>query len=267
VQFFDPVAGEIIQEARIAVVGEAFERDGVTMLKLTFDQPIDSSAKTYIESDVERFGNDTQIFNRDLSKNYLVQGSQFRNSRRYGTFLMSENVQIVDSLYGGLSDAAIAGHNEASWPLGNLPNDVLIQNNRFHSIGFSREYLTQGYATGVVSFQLDATQVGRQFGRQRVDRLVAGVSDLHILDNTFRLWGKAAISVGNAQNVTIAGTHIFWYGGDGENSSLSPIAVRYSSDVRVEDTIFVRSFRTDIDNFFAAQGNGEDVVLETPGLI
>ena len=101
-QFFDPVKGEIIQEARIAVVGQSFERDGVTMVRLTFDQPIDSAARAYVESDVERFGNDTQIFNRDLSKNFLVQGSQFRNSRRYGTFLMSENVQIVDSLYSCL---------------------------------------------------------------------------------------------------------------------------------------------------------------------
>ena len=179
-QFFDPVKGEVIQEARIASVGQTIERDGVTMVKLTFDQPIDSAARPYIESDVEGFGNDTQIFNRDLSKNFLVQGSQFRNTRRYGTFLMSENVQIVDSLYSGLSDAAIAGHNEASWPLGNLPSDVLIQNNRFNSIGFSREYLSQDYATGVISFQIDSAQLGREFGRQVVDRLSAGLSLIHI---------------------------------------------------------------------------------------
>jgi len=234
-QFFDPVAGEIIQEARIATVGEAIERDGVTMVRLTFDQPIDSAARAYIESDIERFGNDTQIFNRDLSKNYLVQGSQFRNSRRYGTFLMSENVQIVDSLYSGLSDAAIAGHNEASWPLGNLPSDVLIQNNRFNGIGFSREYLSQDYLT--------------------------------IQDNTFRLWGKAAISVRNAQNVTVDGNRFFWYGADGETTPLSPIEVSYSSDVQVTGTTFLNSNRTDIDNFFATEGNGHGIALETPGFI
>ena len=111
---------------------------------------------------------------------------------------MAENVQIVDSLYSGLSDAAIAGHNEASWPLGNLPSDVLIQNNRFNNIGFSREYLSQDYARGVVSFQIDSSQLDREFGRQVVDRLTTGVSNLTIRDNTFRLWGKAAISVRNA---------------------------------------------------------------------
>lgn len=266
-QFFDPVKGEIIQEARITTVGQAIERDGVAMLKLTFDQPIDSAAKAYIESDVERFGDDTQIFNRDLSKNFMVQGSLFRNSRRYGTFLMSENVQIVDNLYSGLSDAAIAGHNEASWPLGNLPSDVLIQNNRFNGIGFSREYLSQDYATGVVSFQMDATQLGREFGREVVDRLSAGVANLTIRDNTFRLWGKAAISVRNAQNVTVDGNRIFWYGADGERSPLSPIEVKYSSDVQVTGTSFVESNRTDLDNFFATEGNGEGIELETPGLI
>ena len=266
-QFFDPVKGEVIQEARIASVGQTIERDGVTMVKLTFDQPIDSAARAYIESDVERFGNDTQIFNRDLSKNYLVQGSQFRNSRRYGTFLMSENVQIVDSLYSGLSDAAIAGHNEASWPLGNLPSDVLIQNNRFNSIGFSREYLSQDYARGVVSFQIDSAQLDREFGRQVVDRLGAGVTNLTIRDNTFRLWGKAAISVRNAQNVTVQGNQIYWYGADGENTPLSPIEVSYSSDVHVSGTSFLNSNRTDIDNFFATEGNGDGIALETPGLI
>ena len=266
-QFLDPVKGEIIQEARIAVVGQSFERDGVTMVRLTFDQPIDSAARAYVESDVERFGNDTQIFNRDLSKNFLVQGSQFRNSRRYGTFLMSENVQIVDSLYSGLSDAAVAGHNEASWPLGNLPNDVLIQNNRFNGIGFSREYLTQDYATGVVSFQIDSAQLGREFGRQLVDRLSAGVTNLTIRDNAFRLWGKAAISVRNAQNVTVDGNQIYWYGSDGTDSPLSPVEVKFSSDVQVTGTSFLNSNRTDIDNFFAIEGNGNGVVLETPRLI
>ncbi len=266
-QFFDPVKGEIIQEARIATVGRTIERGGVKMLKLTFDQPIDSAARAYIQSDVERFGDDTQIFNRDLSKNFMVQGSQFRNTRRYGTFLMAENVQILDSLYSGLSDAAIAGHNEASWPLGNLPNDVLIQNNRFNGIGFSREYLSQDYATGVISFQIDSTQLGREFGRQVVDRLNFGVTNLAILDNTFRLWGKAAISVRNAHNVTVDGNRIYWYGADGERSPLSPIEVSYSSDVQVTGTSFLKSNRTDVDNFFATEGNGEGNELETPGLI
>ena len=266
-QFFDPVKGEIIQEARIANVGRAIKRDGVTMVKLTFDQPIDSSAKVYNESDVERFGDDTQIFNRDLSKNVLVQGSQFRNSRRYGTFLMSENVQLVDNLYSGLSDAAIAGHNEAGWPLGNLPSDVLIQNNRFNSVGFSREYLTSDYARGVISFQIDRNRLGREFGRQVVDRLSAGISNLDIRDNTFRLWGKAAISVRNAQNVTVEGNRIYWYGADGESRPLSPVEVKYSSDVRVTGTSFLKSNRTEIDNFFATEGNGEGNALETPGLI
>ena len=266
-QFFDPVKGEVIQEARIAKVGQAIERDGVTMLKLTFDQSIDSAAKAYIETDVERYGDDTQIFNRDLSKNFMVQGSLFRNTRRYGTFLMSENVQILDSLYSGLSDAAIAGHNEASWPLGNLPNDVLIQNNRFNGIGFSREYLSQDYATGVISFQVDRTQLGREYGRQVVDSLSAGVSNLSIVDNTFRLWGKSAISVRNAQNVTVDRNRVFWYGADGERSPLSPIEVKYSSEVQVTGTSFVKSNRTDLDNFFAVEGNGDGNLLEKPELL
>jgi len=237
------------------------------MVKLTFDQAIDAAARPYNGTDVEGFGNDTQIFNRDLSKNFLVQGSLFRNTRRYGTFLMAENVQIVDSLYSGLSDAAIAGHNEASWPLGNLPSDVLIQNNRFNSTGFSREYLSQDYARGVVSFQVDATELGREFGRQRVDRLNAGITNVTIRDNTFRLWGKAAISVRNAQNVTVEGNRIFWYGADGTNTPLSPIEVSYSSDVQVSGTSFLESNRTNVDNFFATEGNGDGNVLQTPELI
>jgi len=165
------------------------------------------------------------------------------------------------------ADAAIAGHNEASWPLGNLPSDVLTENNPFNSIGGSREYLSQDYARGVVSFQIDSAQLDREFGRQVIDRLSAGVTNLTIRDNTFRLWGKAAISVRNAQNVTIQGNQIYWYGADGENTPLSPIEVAYSSDVEVTGTSFLKSNRTDLDNFFATEGNGESIALETPDLI
>ncbi len=263
-QFFDPVKGEIIQEARIEKIGPGVLRDGVTMTKLTFDQAITREAKIYTENDIEKFGDDTQIFNRDLSKNFLVQETQFRNSRRYGTFLMAENVQLVDNTYAGLSDAAIAGHNEAGWPLGNLPGDILIQNNRFNRIGFSREFLSQGYATGVVSFQLDRNRRGLQFGRQTVDRLADDIGNLVISDNTFRLWGKAAISIRNSRHVTIENNRIFWYGADGKSTPLSPIEVKYSSAVSVRGTAFVKSNRTSLDNFFATEGNGDGNVLEPP---
>ena len=237
VLFYDPIKGVELREARV-LSSETLPGDATTDFKrinrVTFDQPITGAV---VSDNSDRVGeaflgyrNDIQVFNRDLSKNGLIQNSAFSNSRRFGTFLMAENVQIVDSTYTGLQNSAIAAHNQTSWPLGNIPRDILLQNNDFNFNGFGAPYLEDAHTRAVVSFKLD---------RHR-DLVVQGhshlISNLTIADNRFRLWSKTALSVRNSQNVTITGNEFFV--GD-ESMSLDPtfaIEVAYTTGASVNNT-------------------------------
>ena len=116
---------------------------------------------------------------------------------------MADNVQLLDSTYHGLSDSAIAGHNESNWPIGLYANNVLVQNNRFLRNGFSSRYFEQDYLAGVVAFNMD------RLGHQFVERADYGLSRIEIRDNVFRGWGKTAIAARNVSNLTIENNQIF----------------------------------------------------------
>ena len=243
--FYDPIKGDELREARVlsseTILGDAttnFQR----INRVTFDQPITGAV---VSDSSDRVGeaflgyrNDIQVFNRDLSKNGLIQNSAFSNSRRFGTFLMAENVQIVDSTYTGLQNSAIAAHNQTSWPLGNIPRDILLQSNEFDFNGFGAPYLEDAHTRAVVSFKLD---------RHR-DLVVQGhshlISNLTIADNRFRAWSKTALSVRNAQNVTIDGNEFYFAG---ETTGLDPtvaIEVAYTTGASVNNTKTVGSSST-----------------------
>ncbi len=237
VLFYDPIRGEQLREARVlsseTILGDA-TTDFKRINRVTFDQPITGAV---VSDDSDRLGeaflgyrNDIQVFNRALSQNGLIQNSTFANSRRFGTFLMAENIQIVDSTYDGLQNSAIAAHNQTSWPLGNIPRDILLQNNDFNFNGFGDPYLEDAHTRAVVSFKLD---------RHR-DLVVQGhshlISNLTIADNRFRMWSKTALSVRNAQAVTITGNEFFF---SAETMSLDPtsaIEVAYTTGGSVNNT-------------------------------
>jgi hypothetical protein len=256
VLFYDPNKGVELLEARV-VSAETIRGDQAANFRIisrvTFDQPIrgatvadpsDARGKSFLG-----YRNDIQVFNRDLSKNGLIQNSSFANSRRFGTFLMAENIQIVDSSYAGLQNSAIAGHNQTSWPLGNIPRDILLQNNDFNVNGFGDPYLNDAHTRAVVSFKLD---------RYR-DRVVQGhshlISNLTIVDNRFRDWGKAALSVRNAQNVTISENEFYF--GD-QSVTLDPrraIEVAFTTGGDVNRSKFLEAIQTPPGNFISRFSN------------
>jgi hypothetical protein len=112
-------------------------------------------------------------------------------------------VQLVDSTYFGLTDSAIAGHNESNWPIGLYASNVLVQNNRFLRNGFSSRYFTEDYLAGVVAFNMD------RLGHQFVERADYGLSRIEISNNIFRGWGKTAIAAQNVSNLTIESNQIY----------------------------------------------------------
>ena len=132
-----------------------------------------------------------------------MQGATLSNARRYGQFVMADDVQLVDSTYFGLTDSAIAGHNESNWPIGLYANNVLVQNNRFLRNGFSSRYFSNDYLAGVVAFNMDRLE------HQFVERAEYGLSRIEISDNVFRGWGKTAIAVRNVSNLTIENNQIY----------------------------------------------------------
>ena len=262
--FYDPIKGAELREARV-ISSETIRGDATANFRLvsrvTFDQPI-TGAVVADGSDANGaaflgYRNDIQVFNRDLSKNGLIQNSSFANSRRFGTFLMAENVQIVDSVYAGLQNSAIAAHNQTSWPLGNIPRDILLRNNDFNFNGFGDQFLRDAHTRAVVSFKLD---------RHR-DLVVQGhsnlISNLTIADNRFRSWSKAALSVRNAQNVTITNNE-FYFGDEGTN--LDPalaIEVAFTTGASVNKTKILETTQTSSGNFISRFANIDAVFGST----
>ncbi len=245
--FFDPVAGREIRKARVTAVREVQVDDPndpfgnpIRLQTVTIDQPV-SGVQAAETSETGGFRNDTTVFNLNLSRSSLVQDSKLLNSRRYGNFLMSDNVQLIDNLYEGLSDEAIAAHNEPGWPLGPFANNILVQGNEFINNGFSLRYLNDEFHTGNVAFQAariaDSNSGTDNFSQS--DFLVELneylFQDLQIRDNIFYHWRKSAISIRNSRNVTVAQNTI----SAGLPVNLielpaAPIQVHFSSNVSVD---------------------------------
>jgi hypothetical protein len=235
--FVNPVSGETIQESRVVDIESVnFGHPDFGVLAtqtLTFSEEISgirfASGKGV--NDAEGFRNDTAVYNSSTSQGFLVQGTKLSNARRYGQFVMADNVQLVDSTYTGLTDSAIAGHNESNWPIGLYSSNVLVQNNRFLRNGFSQRYFEQDYLAGVVAFNMD------RLGHQFVERAEYGISRIEIVDNVFRGWGKAAISAKNVSGLRIEGNEIFSPLGypDGRRGQWFGIDAQFNRDINVLD--------------------------------
>ena len=179
---------------------EAVESFAGRAVSVSVDQPVYgvSIEPAGIGNGDDSYLNDTTVFNDELGSDFIIQGSTFRNSRRFGIYLMSRRGQIVDSVFEGISDQAIAGHNETRWPLGLFPDDILIQNNVFSNIGFSGPYQRDPQFTAAVAFNMD-----RRAENVLVDAAERPIRNIRLLDNEFRDWRKSAIGIRNAVGVTI----------------------------------------------------------------
>ena len=265
--FFDPVNADLIREARVEDVEiTKTDVDGRTVWAqtVTFDQAI-PEAVIGDNSDASGLRNETSVYNRNLSKGAVVQNSRIANSRRYGNFLMTDNALLVDNLYEGLSDEAIAGHNEPGWPLGLFASDVVIQGNQFQNIGFSRRFLEEALHTGVVGFKAvklnEAAFIAKTQEKDLlVDKRDSLFENLQIRDNIFYQWGKSAISVRNSQHVVIANNAIMTSAIGGEANTM-PLDVHFADNVRIESNSYVGGLQaTSLSN------NGDVFELKTQGV-
>ena len=235
--FMEPGSGIPIKDVKIISVVHDSNNHTWTV---TVDQPVPEIQPNVADGNWRL---STTVYNNDLSQGFLIQDSQFTNTRRYGNFVMSNDGHIVDNFYDGLSDQAIAGHNENDWPFGLYADNILVQGNEFHDIGFSHQYQKDNYQTGVVGFFMDRS------GDQLVDERDFQFTNLQIRDNVFYEWHKTAISVRNAQHVTIANNTIL----AGEEGSLSEpgnesrdtvFEIAYTDDVLLIDNAIADNFKS-----------------------
>lgn len=250
--FFDPVEGRVIKKVQVIAVRETTIADPndplgnpLRLKTVTIDQPV-AGVLEGSDSDEAGFRNETTVFNLDLSRSSLVQDSKLQNSRRYGNYLLSSNVQLIDNFYEGLSNEAIAAHNEPGWPLGPFASDILVQGNEFINNGFSRPYLSTDYHAGTVAFHaaryVDPSAPGNNLGYPDflVDESEYVYRDIEIRDNVFYHWRKSAISIRNAQSVTVADNSILAeLPRNLVDKPSEPIQVHFTSNVAVDSNIVV----------------------------
>lgn len=241
--FLNPTTGKVIREARIvtAVEGSTINAAGQTVnsIKVTIDQEIPGALLNLATG--SEFRAATTVYNSSITQGFYVKDNILSNSRRYGNFVMANNGHIVDNLYDGVSDQAIAGHNENGWPLGLFADDILIQGNDFMNTAFSRPYLEESYQTGVVSFNMDRISYNSQTGvvtSHLADEAVYEYSDIDIRDNVFYNWNKTAISVRNAERVTVA-NNVAVAGDDKALDRDIAFEVQYTDDVTLIDNAVV----------------------------
>ncbi len=222
--FLNPLTGLKIGEARVVTSAKESKQFFIAgmnqfrpVFRITLDQPVSGIVEGSPGSSssnnqfFEGYGNDTLVFNISINQGFVVQDSVLADSRRYGNFVMASNVNLVDNVYQGIPDQAIAGHSELAWPLGAHPRHVLVQGNQFRDVGFSIEYLNDSYHQGVVSFFMDRVVENPNGTEDRafVDSFADEIKDIQIRDNVFELWSKRAMLVRNGIRVTIEDNDIF----------------------------------------------------------
>lgn len=226
-KFFDPLSSSVIQTARLVKVDDTVRSvviQGRTetrqMVIVTFDQDINGyTIGNSPAGDDFGFRNETTVFNESISRDFLVERNYIADSRRFGNYVMADNGELNHNVYIGISDQAILGRNEAGWPLGSWPSNVSIRSNAFYANGFSSRFLHQQDVYGTVDFHMN------RLPSFSVDRNVREIRRLKIVDNTFQFWRKAAISVRNAEAVTILDNQFSNSIGD----SGSPVKVEFST--------------------------------------
>ena len=111
------------------------------------------------------------------------------------------------------------GRNESGWPLGLWPSNISIRSNSFYANGFSARYVNQPQVYGTVDFHMN------RLPNFSVDRNVREIRRLKIVDNHFEFWRKAAISVRNAEAVTILDNSF----ANSLGNFANPVQVRFST--------------------------------------
>jgi hypothetical protein len=142
ITIYDPVTGKTVSDSRIILRRQDslfWNGQQTDAMQVVLDQamtlPVGASKQ------------DLYVYNKDSSGAFIVSNSTLSNSRRYGNFLMASNGQLIDNQYIGLSDQAIAGHNDVDLSIGLFAENIFIAGNNFVENGHSRRAQQANLAT------------------------------------------------------------------------------------------------------------------------
>ncbi len=136
-----------------------------------------------------------QVYNLDMTRNFVIKDNQFRDSRRYGIYWKGSYGIIENNDFEGLSHEAISIHNEARAPNGPTCVDVMIVGNKIRDCGFEKGYLNK-YSSAAISIHCDNT-------KYNMTESVKSHKNILIKNNVVENWCERAIFARNVEGLTL----------------------------------------------------------------
>ena len=187
--FFDTEAGEYIAQATVEKV---LSKDSFKLKNIT---PEDADIRVLGEGRIP-----LQIFNLNITRDFVIKNNAFRNSRRYGIYWKGSNGIISGNSFEGLSNEAISVHNESRAPNGPTCRNLYIVGNKIKDCGFESGYNGK-FSAASISVHSDSTS----YGMTNSD---SSHRDVLIKDNYVEGWNGRAIYARNVQNLTLSGNKV-----------------------------------------------------------
>lgn len=231
---YDPLYGTSLATGPgqlATVVGVVESGNKITHLRFSEALPDFNTApsRSFVSTNDTDVRDNWMLFNRTVSKNFVVEGNDIRNSKRHGIYLMASRSQILDNTFSGLAGQSVVGRNESGWPFGAFASETLVQGNTFSDNGHGRVTMNEDYQSGDVSFH------PTRFASAANPSVFLNQpwyyhQYLELRDNVFYHWRKAAISVRNSQLVNIVGNTILAPQKYTDLQSTDEVGVNYNSN-------------------------------------
>ncbi len=190
-QFFESYEGRVLGNAR--VISSQRTLDGGIVI--TYDALVEGMEAGQMQGAVAghegREG--TTVFNLSrCNRGFVIRNNTFRLHRRHGMMIKSPNGLIEGNLIDRVAGNGIVIGNDADWPEGVIPNDVLVQYNEIRDVGYSMWY---GESPTGAAIQVQGMKRGHQLAE---DRLTHNIT---LIGNRFVNPPGAALLVGSAVDV------------------------------------------------------------------
>ncbi len=210
--FLDTDKGEYIAEATVEKIL------GKGEFKLKNITPDDADIRVLGEGKIP-----LQVFNLNITRNFVIKDNVYRNSRRYGIYWKGSYGVISGNTFEGLSNEAISIHNESRAPNGPTCRNLYIVSNKIKDCGFESGYRNK-YSAASISVHSDSTSYGTTDSESSHRNIL-------IKDNYIEGWNGRAIYARNVENLILSGNKV------GSPSpkfapKADPVKVEYCSNVK-----------------------------------
>lgn len=165
---------------------------------VTLERPINDlvAGRTSHDGDV--------IYNLSrCGRGFIIRNNEFRHHRRYGMMLKAPGGLVENNWIHDVGADGIVIGNDAHWPEGIAPNDIVVRNNRLENLGYSKWYAESSLGAAI---QIKGSALGRPMGLSE-DTLT---SQITLEGNRILNPPGAGISVGAARDILIVDSRIVY---------------------------------------------------------